>query len=79
MVSYEETYNEIKTFSSLDLIQRFSTTVKGEFSGIGATVTSSTEARAHSEVATNQFNSKKQEVRLDTSAHIRVSRPSVSP
>ena len=30
VVSYEETYNQIETFTSLDLMQRFSATAQGE-------------------------------------------------
>ena len=70
VVSYDETYNKIRTFSSIDLMQRFSTSAQGEFSGIGGSVTSTTEARAHSEVETETFNHKKRETVLDTSARI---------
>ena len=52
VASFEETYNQIETFSSLDLIQRFSASAQGSIAGIGGTVTSSTEAHAHTEVKT---------------------------
>ena len=70
VVSYEETYNQLETFTSLDLIQRFSATAQGEVAGIGGSVTSSTEAHAHTEVKTNKYDLKRREVILDTSAHI---------
>ena len=70
VVSYEETYNQIETLTSLDLMQRFSTTAQGEIAGIGGSVTSTTEARAHTEVATNKYDRKRREVVLDTSARI---------
>ena len=34
VVSYEETYNQIETLTSLDLMQRFSATAQGEIAGI---------------------------------------------
>ena len=51
-------------------MQRFSATAQGEFSGIGGSVTTTTEARAHTEVKTNKYDLKKREVMLDTSARI---------
>ena len=70
VVSYEETYNQIETLTSLDLMQRFSATAQGAVAGIGGSVTSTTEARAHSEVATNKYDRQKREVVLDASARI---------
>ena len=52
VVSYEETYNQIETLTSLDLMQRFSATAQDEIAGIGGSVTNTTEVRAHTEVAT---------------------------
>ena len=70
VVSYEETYNQIATFSSLDLMQRFSATAQGEIAGIGGSVTTTTEAKAHTEVSTEKYDRKRREVVLDTSARI---------
>ena len=70
VVSYEETYNQIETLTSLDLMQRFSASAQGEFSGIGGSVTTTTEMRAHTEVGTQKYDLKKREVMLDTSARI---------
>ena len=69
-VSFDESYDRIRTFSSLDLIQRFSASGSGEIAGIGGTVSSSTEARAHSELETEQYNKRKTERVIDTSAHL---------
>ena len=70
IVSFEETYNQIETFSSLDLMQRFSASAQGEIAGIGGTVTTTTEARAHTEVKTNKYDRQRREVVLDASARI---------
>ena len=70
VVSYEETYNQIDTFSSLDLMQRFTATAQGEIAGIGGSVTTTTEARAHTELKTQKYDRQRREVVLDTSAHI---------
>ena len=43
IASFNEQYNRIRTFTSLDLIQRFSGSAKGEVLGIGGSVQSSTE------------------------------------
>ena len=75
VVSFDETYNQIDTFSSLDLMQRFSATAQGEILGIGGSVTSTTEARAHTELKTQQHNLKRREVVIDTSARIRYPGP----
>ena len=74
-MSYDETYNEIRTFSSLDLIQKFSATAQGEVLGIGGSVSSSTEAHAHTEVETKQFSKTKKERVIDTTAHLQYPGP----
>ena len=51
-------------------MQRFSASAQGEIAGIGGSVTSTTEARAHSEVKTNKYDRQKKEVILDTTARI---------
>ena len=70
VVSYEETYNQIETLTSLDLMTRFSATAQGEVAGFGGSVTTTTEARAHTEVGTNKYNRQKREVMLETGARI---------
>ena len=48
VVTFDESFNKIRTFSSFDLMTRFSASAKGEVLGIGGSVTNTTEARAHS-------------------------------
>ena len=51
-------------------MQRFSASAQGEVLGIGGSVSSTTEVRAHTEVKTNKYDRKRTETVLDTSAHI---------
>ena len=69
-MTYDETFNRLRTFTSFDLIQRFSGSAQGEIMGIGGSVSSSTEAHAHTEVETEQFNKTKRERVIDTTAHL---------
>ena len=69
-MTYDETFNRIRTFSSLDLIQRFSAQAQGEVLGIGGSVSSSTEAHAHTELETEQFNKTRKERVIETSSHL---------
>ena len=67
IASFEESFNKIRTFSSLDLMQSFSATAQGEIMGIGGSVTSTTEAKAHTELETETFNRTKKEMIIDDS------------
>ena len=69
-MTYDESFNRIRSFSSFDLIQRFSASAQGAVMGIGGSVSSSTEAHGHTELETEQFNKKKEERVIDTSAHL---------
>ena len=62
-ISFDETYNELRSFTSADLIQKFSASAQGEIMGIGGSVSSSTEVRAHTEVETKQFKRTKRGAR----------------
>ena len=73
IASFNEQYNRIRTFTSLDLIQRFSGSAKGEVLGIGGSVQSSTEAHAHTEVETEKWGRTKQEMVLED--HVRIAYP----
>ena len=73
IMSFEETFNKLRTFSSLDLIQRFSASAQGEVMGIGGSVSSSSEAHAHTEVETEKFNRTKSETVIED--HVRVFYP----
>ena len=70
IMSFEETFNKLRTFTSADLIQRFSASAQGEIAGIGGSVSSSTEAHAHTEVETEKFNRKKEERIIDDNVRI---------
>ena len=73
IASFNETYNRLRTFTSFDLIQRFSGSAKGEVLGIGGSVTSSTEAHAHTEIETEKWGRTKQETVLED--HVRIAYP----
>ena len=73
IASFNEQYNRIRTFTSLDLIQRFSGSAKGEVLGIGGSVQSSTEVHAHTEVETEKWGRTKQEMVLED--HVRIAYP----
>lgn len=73
IASFNESYNKLRTFTSFDLIQRFSASAQGEVLGIGGSVTSSTEAHAHTEVETEKWGRTKQETILED--HVRIAYP----
>ena len=70
VVSFEETFNKLRTFSSFDLVQSFSASGKGEIMGIGGSVSSSTKASAHSEVETEKFNTHREERIIEDSVKL---------
>ena len=70
IVSFEETFNKLRTFSSLDLIQRFSATAQGTVLGIGGSVSSSGEVHAHTEVETEKFNRTKTETVIEDDVRV---------
>ena len=70
IASFEESFNKIRSFSSLDLMQRFSATAQGEFMGIGGSVSSTTEAKAHTELEAETFNRIKKELIIDDSVRL---------
>ena len=70
VMTYDETYNKIRTFSSFDLLNRFSASAQGEIAGIGGSVSNTTETHLHTELETEIFNKQKTERIIDTSARI---------
>ena len=70
IASFEESFNKIRSFSSLDLMQSFTATAQGEIMGIGGSVTSKTEAKAHTELETETFNRTKKEIIIDDSVRL---------
>ena len=65
--SFEETFNKLRTFSSLDIMSQFSATAQGEVLGIGGSVSQSTTIQAHTEVETEKFNRTKREKIIEDS------------
>ena len=65
IVSFEETFNKLRTFTSLDIASQFSATAQGEVLGIGGSVSQSTSITAHTEVETEKFNRTKKERIID--------------
>ena len=61
MMSYEETFNKIRTLSSLVIAQSLTATAQGEIMGIGGSVTSTSSATASTEVETEKFKHVKKE------------------
>ena len=62
---YEETFNKLRTLTSLDIVNNFSASAQGEISGIGGSVSSSTTTSVHTEIETEKFNHTKKEQVLD--------------
>ena len=69
-MSYDESFNRLRSLTSFDLLNRFSASAQGAVAGIGGSISSTTEQRLHTEVETDQFNKKKRERVIDTSAHL---------
>ena len=65
IVSFEETFNKLRTFSSLDIMTSFSASAQGEIAGIGGTVSQSVSTHAHTEVETEKMNHVKRERIID--------------
>ena len=65
IVSFEETFNKLRTFSSLDIMNQFTASAKGEIAGIGGSVSSTSSVHAHTEVETEKFNRQKRERIID--------------
>ena len=70
LVSFEETFNKLRTFTSFDLVQSFSATGQGEIMGIGGSVSSNTTASAHTEIETEKFNTHREERIIDDSVRL---------
>ena len=61
MMSYEETFNKIRTQSSLVIAQSLTATAQGEIMGFGGSVTTTSSATASTEVETEKFKHTKKE------------------
>ena len=65
IVSFEETFNKFRTFSSLDIASSFTATAQGEISGIGGSVSHTSSVAAHTEIETEKMNHVKRERIID--------------
>ena len=65
IISFEETFNKLRTFSSLDIMNQFTASAQGEISGIGGSVTNVQTTQAHTEVETEKMNHVKKERIID--------------
>ena len=58
---YKESYNKLRTLTSMDVLSELTVTAQGEFSGIGGSVTQHSSLAGHEEVETEKLNHKKEE------------------
>ena len=65
VILFEETFNKLRTLSSLDIVNNFSASAQGEISGIGGSVSSSTTTSIHTELETEKMNHTKKERIID--------------
>ena len=70
IVSFEESFNKLRTFSSLDIAQQFTASGKGEILGIGGSVSTTSSIHAHTEVETEKFNRTKKERIIEDTVRI---------
>ena len=58
---FEETFNKLRTFSSLDIMSSFTASAQGEIAGIGGSVSHTSSIHAHTEVETEKYNLNRKE------------------
>ena len=56
IISFEETFNKLRSLSSLDIVNSFSASAQGEIAGIGGTVSNSQTISAHTELEIEKMN-----------------------
>lgn len=61
ILSYDETFNKLRTLTSVDVLTELTVSAQGEVAGFGGSVTQHSSASAHSEVETEKFNHTKSE------------------
>ena len=69
-LTFDETYNEIKTESSLDIATNFSGAAQATIAGIGGSVSQSVDTKTHVGVSTFQYDKHKTERVIDTSTRL---------
>ena len=65
IISFEETFNKLRTLTSLDIMNQFSASAQGEIAGIGGSVSQTSSIHAHTEVETEKMNHVKKERIID--------------
>ena len=67
LMLYEETFNKLRSLTSLDVLSELTVSAQGEIAGIGGSVSQHTSVSAHTELETEKFNhTKKEQVIKDT-------------
>ena len=61
ILTFDETFNKLRTKTSLSIVNNMSATAQGEIAGFGGSVSSSTTTSAHTEVETEKFSHHKEE------------------
>ena len=65
IMSFEETFNKLRSLTSLDIMNQFSASAQGEIAGIGGSVSTTTSTHIHTEVETEKMNHTKKERIID--------------
>ena len=65
ILSFEEEFNKLRTFTSLDVVQSLSISGSGSVAGFGGSVSSNSTVSAHTEIETEKYNHKKRETKID--------------
>ena len=69
-LTYDESFTRVRSFSSFDLLNRFSGSAQATIIGIGGSASSTTETHVHTELEAEKFNQTKSERVIDTSSHL---------
>ena len=72
---FDESYNEVKTDFSIDIVTNFSAAAQGTIAGIGGNISQSINTHTHAGESTFQYNKKKTERVIDTSTRLRYPGP----
>ena len=75
VLTYKETYDKIRTFTSLDVMQEIVASAKGEIAGFGGSVQTTSKVGAHTEVETEKIGQTKEEQVIDDEVPIAMPGP----
>ena len=70
VLTYDETFNKLRSSTSLDIVNEMSISAHGEVAGFGGSVSSTTTTSAHTEVETEKFSHHKEEKVVDNTVEI---------